>query len=276
MSLFRILTYRTFEPTEISGLQVWLDMSNVSGAIGSALATWTDQSGNGNDFIQSSATYRPTIQSGYIQFAGAQVLHCPTGLDVFKNTSGGTIYSVIKPNNGSVCIVSDGLRSTNARFQIGNNSSPMRYTVNAKRLDSDAETALNGVETYTTGTFNIQGASADYANSDLYSYINSRLDDSTATMGTNGSTSNTDSAAVMMGVDCETPSAALVPSLNLYPSAAVFAFFDIAELLIFNKVLSALEKFNIERYLSIKHGITLSQLVPSSGLLPASDLFLPW
>lgn len=284
MSLFRILTYRTFEPTEISGLQVWLDMTNVSETIGSTIATWTDQSGNAHDFIQPVASYQPSITeigtSGQkqVSFGGASVLYCPTGLDILKNTAGGTIYAVIRPSSGSICIVSDGLRSTRARLQIGNTSTPNRYTATAKRIDADSgESVMNGVEEYVIPrTYNIQGAIADYLNLDYYSYINSRLDDSITSASTGGNTSNTDSAAVMMGVDCETPSASLYPNIGVYPSTATFANFDIVELLIFNKALSALEKFNIERYLSIKHDITLSTLTPSTTLLPDTDLFIPW
>lgn len=283
MSLFRILTYRSFVPTEISGLQVWLDMSNVSGAIGSTISTWTDQSGNAHDFIQPVASYQPSITeigtSGQkqVSFGGASVLYCPTGLDILKNTAGGTMYAVIRPSSGSICIVSDGLRSTRARLQIGNTSTPNRYTASGKRVDADPnETVLNGVEEYVVPrTYNIQGVIANY-NVSLFSYINSRLDDSNVTTSSSQNTSNTDSAAVMMGVDCETPSASLYPNTGVYPSTATFANFDIVELLIFNKALSALEKFNIERYLSIKHDITLSTLTPSTSLLPDTDLFIPW
>lgn len=53
-----------FSPDSITGLQVWLDASQITGlSDGAAVATWSDLSGNGRNATQASAGARPTYQT---------------------------------------------------------------------------------------------------------------------------------------------------------------------------------------------------------------------
>ncbi len=51
-----------FVPSDIAGLQVWLEADSLSLGDGDPVSTWADQSGNGND-ATGSGTARPTYQT---------------------------------------------------------------------------------------------------------------------------------------------------------------------------------------------------------------------
>lgn len=60
-----IVLNRAFSPASISGLQLWLDASQITGLNdGDVVATWNDLSGNGNNVTQSTVANRPTYQTG--------------------------------------------------------------------------------------------------------------------------------------------------------------------------------------------------------------------
>jgi len=53
-----------FKPSQIPGLQLWLDASQITGLNdGDAVATWSDVSGNARDFTQGTASSRPTYKT---------------------------------------------------------------------------------------------------------------------------------------------------------------------------------------------------------------------
>lgn len=57
----------SFAPTDIAGLQLWLDASQITGlGDGDPVATWPDESGNGNNATQPSSGARPTYQTNEI------------------------------------------------------------------------------------------------------------------------------------------------------------------------------------------------------------------
>jgi hypothetical protein len=49
----------SFDPSTISGLEIWLKGNDLVGADGAAIATWADASGNGRDATQATAGFRP-------------------------------------------------------------------------------------------------------------------------------------------------------------------------------------------------------------------------
>lgn len=62
-STFTILTYRAFEPTEISGLKGWWKADSINQADNTSVSAWLDSSGNEAHMYQSSATAQPTLQT---------------------------------------------------------------------------------------------------------------------------------------------------------------------------------------------------------------------
>lgn len=79
---FKILTYRAFEPTEILGLKAWYDASTLTGADGSSVSAWLDQSGNEAHMYQSTSAAQPTLQTNELN--GRNVVRFD-GVDDFMN-----------------------------------------------------------------------------------------------------------------------------------------------------------------------------------------------
>lgn len=278
MSLFRILTYVPFVPTDITGCSIWVNLDNVNETDGQTVSTWTDQSGNGYDLIQPVTAYKPLVTGSgtykAIRFSGTQFFYNRTALSILKNVTGASIFAVIKPTNGSICLIADGLNSSNARVEIAQTLSPYKFKLNSKRLDAEVETTLTSTETLISDYY-IENGIYNFISGNIKQYINSRLDGS-ANLTTSGNTSNTDSTAITIGLDGELPTTVLTPSSTLYPKTETYGSFDLLELVVFNKALNDLERFKMERYLNIKFNISLAQLVPSSSLLPELNQYLPW
>ena len=115
MSSFVINPYRfaaasTFVPTDISGLQLWLDATvglydaTTGGSEvttdGSAVARWEDQSGNGYDVTQGTAANQPALKTSILN--GKNVLRFDGSNDVLSNASN---FAISGGSNRSVFTV---------------------------------------------------------------------------------------------------------------------------------------------------------------------------
>lgn len=71
---FRGQKLRTFDPRrDLSNCRVWLDASTLTGANGSNVSTWSDQSGYGNDVYQATVAAQPTLTTNNLN--GKNTLH---------------------------------------------------------------------------------------------------------------------------------------------------------------------------------------------------------
>jgi len=94
-----------FVPTDIAGCQLWLAANNIVGLSNSdPVATWADESGNGNDVTQASSGQRPIYETSVlnglpvVSFDGVNdTLECAA----FSITSPYTFFIVPKQNNSS-------------------------------------------------------------------------------------------------------------------------------------------------------------------------------
>lgn len=93
-----------FKPSQIPGLVLWLDASQIAGLNdGDAVATWSDLSGNGFDFTQSSASLKPIYKTGIqnglavVRFDGVDDVLKRTG---FLTSSTTTTFIVCKRSAG--------------------------------------------------------------------------------------------------------------------------------------------------------------------------------
>lgn len=110
---------------EISHLECWLDASTLSGTDGSPLASWSDLSGNGNDFTSVNA---PTLQTAdqngknVVRFDGINDVMSAGDIELHDNTRGLTMIAVVKATNSKrMAILSKYLTSPNNReFAFGN------------------------------------------------------------------------------------------------------------------------------------------------------------
>jgi hypothetical protein len=94
-----------FSPTDIAGLKLWLDASQITGLNdGDAVATWSDVSGNGRDFTQGTASARPIYKTAILN--GKPVVRFD-GIDDklsranFITTGVGTTFAVARRSGGS-------------------------------------------------------------------------------------------------------------------------------------------------------------------------------
>lgn len=63
---FTILTYRAFEPTEISGLKAWYDASSIAQSDGTSVSAWLDKSGNEAHMYQSTSASQPVYKTNQL------------------------------------------------------------------------------------------------------------------------------------------------------------------------------------------------------------------
>lgn len=94
-----------FSPTDIAGLKLWLDASQITGLNdGDAVATWSDVSGNGRDFTQGTASARPIYKTAILN--GKPVVRFD-GVDDklsranFITNSASTTFAVARRNGGA-------------------------------------------------------------------------------------------------------------------------------------------------------------------------------
>lgn len=93
-------------PLTIPGLVLWLRGDGITGlSDGDPVATWSDESGEGNDAAQGTAAFRPlykvAIQNGLavVRFDGVNDLLRVTDLDdAFSGISEGTLFAVFAPD----------------------------------------------------------------------------------------------------------------------------------------------------------------------------------
>src|SRR5690554_1548023 len=115
-----------FAPTELSGLLVWFDATQIDASDGDRVATWPDLSGNGHDATAVSNTRRPeyrrAIRSGRdaLQFARAMMTTA-----AFSEVSQPTtvfIACAIEPANNAVLLdgIADGFRQQVTLFPSQN------------------------------------------------------------------------------------------------------------------------------------------------------------
>lgn len=110
---------------DISNLECWLDAGTLSGTDGSSLASWSDLSGNGNNFTSINA---PTLQTAeqngknVVRFDGVDDVMSAGDKELHDNTRGLTMIAVVKPTSSKrMAILSKYLTSPNNReFAFGN------------------------------------------------------------------------------------------------------------------------------------------------------------
>lgn len=93
-----------FSPTDIAGLQLWLDASQIVGLNdGDAVATWSDLSGTSNDATQGTAAARPIYKTAQlngrpcVRFDGVNdLLNYPNS--IFTYTGAGTVFALVRVN----------------------------------------------------------------------------------------------------------------------------------------------------------------------------------
>lgn len=228
-----------------TGLQLWLKADSITGiAEGGGVATWTDSSGNGRNVGQTTSSKQPLFSSSRLGssliFDGTndemQVLHSP-----FFNSEEFTIFTVSKSSkaSGTQPIVSS--VESGKGYALSKNMT----TKEGVALWRDA----GGDDSITSATDPINNTDAHILTYTMDDTTGS-ADADTATLFVNGKQEVQQTSGV-----------GYIPNLSAALKVGVLAsdFFqgEIAEILIYNSVLSDENREQVEGYLSFKYGIGL-------------------
>lgn len=242
-----------FSPQDISGLQLWLDASDsrtlfsdtagttLATADGTSVALWKDKSGNVRDANQSTASYRPVIKTGIqnsktiVQFDGSNdYFALPAGnygdsltcFIVYKWT-----MASVSGNAGYLYAFAGGTspkQKLNAMYMNG--AQPVYY------FGERTNTAYVASTTKDTYLLNTTTFASPYGSANLATY-NNGSSISISSLGTIGSGGALNDNTI--GADKNT-------------SAIQWFMGDMAEILVYNSVLSTTQRQQVESYLNTK------------------------
>lgn len=196
------------------GAGLVLDSRYIDQADNTAVSTWSDRSGNGWDASQATPASRPTYEAneiggnGVVRFDGSNDFMTVSGaVGLLKNVGGATLFVVAQYN-----AVSDGLTEGSFFFSRNGNSQSTRafigilgnagFSTGGRRLDTDGFQTTSS--TYTSGRTVLHTGLFDYANSDLFLFLDGSQTASNTNFQAAGNTSNTDSDAVRVGASATT------------------------------------------------------------------------
>ncbi len=222
-----------FNPTTVSGLQLWLDGADQSSFVlsGSNVTTWIDKSGNGRNTSNIFGT--PTRSGSNVVFTGSQLMGTALSYSVLNANS---FFSVCETTSSvaSQNVIGVRTNSTDGGYQIA------VYALNPRITTYGGFTAVTGSTNFTTnakfvynGTYNGTSTAFLYLNgSQIGSGAGRNLGSGSVTIG-----GHTDLAASSLGEPW-------VGNIN--------------EILMFNAVLSTTQRQQIEGYLAWKWGLRAS------------------
>ncbi len=230
-----ISTIVPFAPTQISGCQLWLDAADSTSLTlsGSNVTQWNDKSGNGyNATVQTGNT---TYSSNGVVFTGAQMLQTPLSSVMPTQTFFAVLSSASSAANMFAVAVKSSNLNTGYNYIINSNQQTVtRYGGTAVMTGS---TISQGTRYLYNATINSGSSSFLYANG--------------SQTGSNVSTPTISGSNATVGIG-----AYYYPTVD--PGPTGFFTGTINELLIFNNVLTTLQRQQVEGYLAMKWGLQSS------------------
>lgn len=163
--------------------------------------------------------------------------------DMLRNVGGATAFVVAKyPANSlaNYTFVATSGTSVNAPRMTAVQTTTNKLGSVVRRLDADVSATLAGSTSIIANSL-IQTNVMDYSTGSASIYLNNTLDGTNATLTTAGTTSGTTSYAVQIG-----------------SFTTLFFAGDIAEIIVYNKALTATEISGLNKYLGTKWGITVA------------------
>ena len=222
-------------PNDISGLTLWLKASAIAGSDGDAIGTWADSSAAAfASFTQATAANKPLLKTGanginsqnVLRFDGTNDQLGSTGiLSSLITNAAFTTFTVIKTSaSGNDSIITD----LGTNWQLLVTTTP---TAKISTLDGGSPSQVIGI---TNGTAAI---------------ITSHHSSGQSTIRKNNGAYAADVATGNTSALTE------VISIGERTGAADFYTGDIAEIIIYNRVLSEAEEVLVRRYLNAKYAI---------------------
>jgi len=244
-----------FSPSDIAGLQLWLKADQIAGNDGDSVSTWSDQSGVGRDVTEVTAGQDPVLKKAanginsqnVVRFDGSDDVLARLNTSIVQNVGASTVAIVFRAANTTqdgttpflISTVSAG--TTRAAFFFGL-SADGKLNVGGRRLDADSGQFIAGGNKSTSPTFAL--AYFDWTNSDLTLYENGTQTGQTLSFQTSGNTENVASAEMCVGA---------VNSGGTSPFAG-----DIAEVIVYNSILSSTDRNLLGGYIQTKYAITVA------------------
>lgn len=223
-----------FVPTDITGSRLWLKADSLALSDGTAVTTWTDSSGAGNDVTQSVAGSKPTYKAGIQN--GQPVVRFDGSADHLIKASGAATMLALP-----ITIAVAAKRDTTDAFQKSYVGSVAGVE---GQLQIQGVAGVNTIRSYygTVLADGIPGTSWHVVvfTADAAGSANIYLNGAAPSSGATGTTI----AAGDFGVATT--------------AAGQFWDGDIAELLIYDTVLSTGNRDSVESYLGSKYGITVA------------------
>lgn len=230
-----------FQPTQISGLAVWLPASDLALTTNDPVTTWADRSGNGNNATQATGAAKPTFGAALGPNSGPAVSF--DGTDDYltfgdvMGASASTAFVVVKAFSDPAPGTSEGFWTFNSTTQgthygLSSNGNVYDGFGNALQLNTGNPTpSLAAWRVYTAAS----------ANSDWENYF-----DGVSFFSTGTNTYNTNTA----------------PQIGRSEAGSVgnFHYFKgwWAEFLLYSRRLTLAEIQDITRWLSAKHSLGIS------------------
>ena len=188
-----------------------------------------------------SHTNSPFIQA--YTFDGTTLINL-TKLNIFRNVGGASVFSVVKytlSGTEQISFFSSVGTSTDTRFGLSRNPT-FKLVQNVRALDSDTNPQNLSTQSIDGFSYYIHSAYSNFNLREHRQYINNILDGSKNGITTAGNTSNTDSRSILIG--------RLATGLSYLNG-------DIAEVIIFDRILTTQELKNVHYYLAQKYNISV-------------------
>ena len=241
--------YTAFKPTQIAGCQLWLDGADPAGtgivpAQDSQIGTWVDKSGNSRSMtVQGNAAY---ITYKKVNGINSVWFNNPSANNAYmKNTS----FQVIQ--NGTIFMVFVPLAySATWNFLWSWNPTVSNYLVPGARIQQNNNNLQLYLTWYGSGNYGTVGNGTTYisyfdwtntATMPINWSLNGTLTPTSSTVGS--VINNTSLTEFDLGADLGAPAYA-----NMY----------LSEMIIYNSVLTATQRQQVESYLAQKWGLTSS------------------
>lgn len=233
-------------------LELWLDANE--GVTGTTqISSWSDQSGNSNTASMSTSTYRPSLETDYLNFN--DVIDFDGGDEYMQGSAGGytdDMFMVLIPDNTINYSLSD---ETPLSVDADQSDPSAWIGLGAATSGLSNEVITYGVSSSSTWRRAQTGTSVSYASGEPMILNVSNNDGGSSTSiyynqtnianGTNGSYQNAeDDEAYRVGGNC-------------YYWGGSYYNGKVAEVITFSDDLSSAERTKVASYLGIKYGITI-------------------
>jgi hypothetical protein len=215
-----------FDPTTIAGLKLWLKADSLALSDGTAVATWTDNSGLGNNATQGTAGQRPTFQANVVNgkpvirfLGGASQVFGLAGIDA---AGVWTVIAVTRPLGSNILTVlaNNGSNAPEAFTHYSNGNTYMSVMAGNRYFVSTATLY---------GSFHVFSA-----NTGANFYADGTSLGATIANAWSGST--------------------IFNSIGFSGAGTGYSNGDIAEILLYNNIISTTDRQAVENYLKTKYG----------------------